>query len=99
MRTRYVHARTDAEPHTYIVLEERDAPKVWVLMLPARQPEKVPLARIVDADGGRDEAENSYYEWASDPNFVRLEKAQRQFRGQYLRRLRRLRERDRHGDS
>jgi hypothetical protein len=53
----------------------------------------------VDADGGRDEAENSYYEAAADPGFVRTEKAQRRFRGQYLRRLRRLADRNRFGGS
>jgi hypothetical protein len=65
-------------------------------MLPGRQPDKVALARIVDADGGRDEAENTYYEWVADPDFVHQETIQRRFRGQYLRRLRRLRERQRH---
>ena len=49
----------------------------------------------MDVDGGRDDAENSYYEGAADPGFVRLEKARRQFCGQYLRRLRRLSGRER----
>ena len=48
----------------------------------------------MDADGGRDDAENSYYEEAADPGFVRMAKARRRFRGQYLRRLRRLAGRD-----
>jgi hypothetical protein len=38
------------------------------------KPDKDGLARIVEADGGRDDAENSYYEEAADPGFVRLEK-------------------------
>jgi hypothetical protein len=68
-----------------------DAPKAeWVADLPSGPPEKEALARLVDADGGRDEAENSYYEAFADPAFVRVEAAQRRFRGQYLRRLRRL---------
>jgi hypothetical protein len=53
----------------------------------------------VDADGGRDDAENSYHEESADPGFIRLEKAQRRFRGQYFRRLRRLDGRDRHREA
>ena len=34
----------------------------------------------MDADGGWDDAENSYYEEAADPGFIRLEKAQHRFR-------------------
>jgi hypothetical protein len=41
---------------------DADTPKAWVLGLPDGQPEKVPLARIVEAAGGQDEAENTYYE-------------------------------------
>jgi hypothetical protein len=68
-----------------------DAGKLdWVARLPAGPPAKDSLARIVDADGGRDDAENSYYEAAADPSFVAVEAARRRFRGQYLRRLRRL---------
>lgn len=70
----------------------------WVNGLPSGRPDRVSLARIVDADGGRDEAENAYYEAAADPDYVRLETAQRRFRGQYLRRLRRLGQRKRHAD-
>ena len=53
----------------------------------------------MDADGGRDDAENSYYEEAADPGFVRMEEARRRFRGQYLRRLRRLDGRHRSGGA
>jgi hypothetical protein len=53
----------------------------------------------VDADEGRDETENSYYEEAADPGFSRIETAQRRFRGQYLRRLRRLADRDHFGGA
>ncbi|WP_146044446.1 hypothetical protein [Amycolatopsis sp. BJA-103] len=72
-------------------MDGSDAPKVeWVVNLPSGPPEKEALARLVDADGGRDDAENSYYEAFADPGFIRVEAAQRRFRGQYLRRLRRL---------
>jgi hypothetical protein len=82
-------------------MKHLDAAKLgWVSRLPAAAPAKDALAGIVDADGGRDEAdggrdeaENSYYEAVSDPRFVRIETAQRRFRGRYLPRLRRLTER------
>jgi hypothetical protein len=72
-------------------MKELEAGKLgWVARLPAGPPARDVLARIVDADSGRDDAENSYYEAAADPSFVGLETARRRFRGQYLRRLRRL---------
>jgi hypothetical protein len=72
-------------------MKELDASKLgWITRLPAGPPGKDALARIVDADGGRDDTENSYYEAAGDPSFVGVETAQRRFRGQYLRRLRGL---------
>ena len=37
----------------------------WMLDLPQGRPEEVGLARIVDADAGRDEAENEYHEAAA----------------------------------
>jgi hypothetical protein len=78
------------------VRKERDAPKAgWAGTFPAGPPGKEGLARVVESDGGRDEAENSYYEEAADPAFVHLERARRRFRGQYVRRLRRLGDRDR----
>ena len=47
-------------------MRERDAPKAgWASSFPAGPPDKDGLARIVDADGGRDEAESSYYEEAA----------------------------------
>lgn len=79
-------------------MREPDAPKAaWIQDFPAGLPGKEGLARIVDADGGRDDAENSYYEETADPGFVHVETAQRRFRGQYLRRLRRLANRARSG--
>jgi hypothetical protein len=81
--------------HTCYV-HDGDAPKAsWVISFPAGPPDKDALARIVDLDGGRDDAENSYYEAAADPSFVLLESARRRFRAQYLRRLRRRADRDR----
>ena len=62
----------------------------WVARLSAGPPTKDVLARLVDTDGSRDDAENSYYEAAADPSYVAVETARRRFRGQYLRRLRRL---------
>jgi hypothetical protein len=73
-------------------MAEHEAQKMsWVADLPSGEPLYRELARVVDSDGGRDEAENSYYEAAADPDAVRLETAQRRFRGQYLRHLRRRR--------
>ncbi|GAA1620932.1 hypothetical protein GCM10009764_50340 [Nocardia ninae] len=77
-------------------MKEEAAPKIsWIVDFPSYRPSKDSLARIIDADGGRDEAENSYYEVFADPSYVRREAAERRFRGQYLRRLRRLANRDR----
>jgi hypothetical protein len=48
-------------------MREPEAPKAgWISRFPASPPEKDGLVRIVDADGGRDDAENSYYEEAAD---------------------------------
>ena len=44
-------------------MNEHGAGKLdWVGSLPAGLPAKDALARIVDADGGRDDAENAYCE-------------------------------------
>lgn len=83
--------------HTALVIDSGEPAKAeWVNDLPSGPPERDSLARIVDADGARDEAEVAYYEAAADPDFARLETEQRRFRGQYLRRLRRLGHRQRH---
>ena len=58
--------------HTEL-MTEWDTPKGWIVALPHGQPDSVALGRVVDADGGQDEAENSYYEAVADPDFVRLE--------------------------
>jgi hypothetical protein len=71
----------------------------WVERLPQDRPEKYYLAQLVDSDGGRDDAENAYYEAAADPQPVALERAQRRYRGSYFRRLRRLRSREKHRDD
>ncbi len=60
----------------------------WAEGLDAGPPSRESLARIVDEDGARDEAENGYYESASKPEFVVNETAQRRFRSQLRRRLR-----------
>jgi hypothetical protein len=74
-------------------MKELDADKLdWVRSLPAGPPAKDGLARIVDTDGGHDDAENSYYDAAADLTFVQIEAARRPFRGQYFRRLKRLAE-------
>src|SRR6266550_5132137 len=87
-------ASASGHAHTWRVAD-RNAPKAeWVSRPPRGEPLGFGLARLVESDGGRDEAENSYYEPAADPDFVRMERAQRRFRGRYLRRLRRLRRRD-----
>ena len=55
---------------------------------------------LLKAAGGSDAPSNPYYQFeldqANDPSFVRQESARRRFRGQYLRRLRRLRQREKH---
>jgi hypothetical protein len=85
-------------PFILSLVKELEAGKLdWVRSLPAGPPTRDGLARIVDADGGRDDAENSYYEAAADPGFVQIEAARRRFRGQYLRRLKRMAERARSG--
>ncbi|MDQ1540247.1 MAG: hypothetical protein QOH29_973 [Actinomycetota bacterium] len=77
--------------HTASVSDGHDSAKAeWVNNLPSGPPDRDSLARIVGADGGRDDAESAYYEAAADPDYVRLETAQRRFRGQYFRRLRRV---------
>ena len=45
---------------------------------------------IVDALERRDGDELQFIELSVDPDLIRMESAQRQFRGQYLRRLHRL---------
>lgn len=60
----------------------------WVARLDGGPPMRDELARIVDEDGGKDEAENGYFESANDPKFVANETAQRRFRSQLRRRLR-----------
>jgi hypothetical protein len=81
-------------------MRERDAPKAgWIGCFPSGPPDKAALARIVAADDGRDETENSYYEEAADPGYAWIETARRRFRGQYLRRLRRLADRDYFGEA
>ena len=60
----------------------------WSERFDAGPPMHEELGRLVDWDGGRDEAENAYFESTNDPQFVAIETAQRRFRGQFRRRLR-----------
>lgn len=76
-------------------LPEPDSPKLeWLADLPQGPPLRAELAHLVDEDGGRDDAENAYFEAANDPQFRAIETAQRRFRSQMRRRLRR-----RHADD
>jgi hypothetical protein len=66
-----------------------DSPKLeWLSSLSDGPPLRAALARLVDEDGGRDAAENEYFEAANDPQFRTNETAQRRFRSQMRRRLR-----------
>ncbi len=55
--------------------------------------DRADLGRLVDLD--HDEAETAYYEQASDPLALGLDRAQRRKAGQHARQLRRLRNRTR----
>lgn len=68
----------EAESQKPLLAEELDGGPPW----------REALARLVDADAGRDEAENDYYETANDPQFRAKETAQRRFKSQLRRRLR-----------
>jgi hypothetical protein len=74
-------------PQTVVV--DSDSPKAeWSGRFPSGPPLRDELARLVDSDGGNDDAENEYFESANDPQFVATESAQRRFKGQLRRRLR-----------
>ena len=62
----------------------------WADRFPDGKPRHVSLARLVESDGARDEAEVECYEEASDPAARALERRRRSFRGQLERRLRRM---------
>jgi hypothetical protein len=78
-----------------------ESPKAeWATDLPAGPPMREELARLVESDGGCGAAENGYFEAANDPQFMRLETAQRRFRSQLRRRIRHMQSktRGRHAD-
>jgi hypothetical protein len=79
---------------------DESTPKAWVLGVPARPALKDSPEGLIAEAGGSDAASNPYYQFevdrAHDPTYVRQEAARRRFRGQYLRRLRRLRQREMH---
>ncbi|HEX5945298.1 MAG TPA: hypothetical protein VFY82_03445 [Acidimicrobiales bacterium] len=58
----------------------------WVSRLPNGPPMRDDLARLVEED--HDDAETEYYEAASDPTFVAIERDQRRFRAMFRRRVR-----------
>ena len=62
----------------------------WADRMPGGPPLRDELAQIVDSDGGRDQAENGYFESVNDPQFTGTETAQRRFKSQLRRRLRHL---------
>jgi hypothetical protein len=69
-------------------MNSQSAKSEWVDRLPSGPPLRDELAGLVDSDGGRDSAENEYFEMANDPQFVAIETAKRRFKGQLRRRLR-----------
>ena len=80
--------------HTWPVADE-STPKAWVIGFPAGPPMK-DWFRARDQDLSQNSELQAEVEGANDPAKVRMETAQRRFRGQYLRRLRRLHEREKH---
>jgi hypothetical protein len=76
-------------------VDDREAPKLsWALRLRRDRPDREhDVALIVDALERRDGDELQLFELHVDPDLIRMETAQRQFRGHYLRRLRRLSQR------
>ncbi len=75
-------------------MPKESAKRLWVAGLPNGDQAKLALARLVDKDGGRDDAENEYYEFAADPPADRIEQAQRRLGAQFRRRQSRGRECD-----
>jgi hypothetical protein len=71
----------------------------WADLLPSGPPLRDELARVVDSDDGRDDAENGYFDSANDPQFVKTETEQRRFKGQLRRRLRHRAAKVRDGES
>jgi hypothetical protein len=73
---------TDARQMSQTGSVNPDSPKShWARPLPGGPPIREELARLVDSDEGRDDAENGYFESANDPQFVATETAQRRFNG------------------
>jgi hypothetical protein len=71
----------------------------WVSGLPTGEPLKASLARLVEEDGARDQAEVEYYEAAADPRFEKVETVQRRYLAQFRRRLRHRESRGRHPEN
>jgi len=67
-------------------LVDPNSPKSgWADRLPSGPPLRDELARLVDCDGGRDPAENGYFESANDRQFIGSETAWRRLKGQLRR--------------
>lgn len=84
-------------PH---VREDDISGHVWreeVAKRPPRSQDAQALGRLIEYD--HDPAEVAYYEAFADPDAQALDNAQRSYAGQYLRRLRRLRERHKHSTA
>jgi len=63
---------------------------LWVRTLAKHGADRDALRRLVDYD--HDEAETEYYEAASDPRYMLVERLQRRYRAMYRRRLRHRRD-------
>jgi len=60
--------------------------ELWSRSFPVGAPDNETLGELVDED--HDPAESEYYEAASDPTYVLIERQRRRFRGMLRRRLR-----------
>lgn len=71
--------------------EDASSPKLpWVTPLPHGASDKRELAQLIESRPVN-EFETDLYEAAADPLHVQIEREQRRYRGQFLRRLRRHR--------
>lgn len=71
--------------------DDPTSPKLpWVAPLPNGASDKQELAHLVESRTA-DDFETELYEAAADPLHVQIERDQRRYRGQFLRRMRRHR--------
>jgi hypothetical protein len=72
----------------------------WVADFPSEPPESVELARILEeAPVGDRDFELFDYQRSIDPSFQTVENQRRRFRGQFLRRLKRLSTKSRYSSA